>query len=72
MKDKKATIGLVSASSAQVQSARELCSELAQQGISAIVKTKGEVLPQDDNEHVRQLTGQPGQDLFFNGWKLLF
>jgi hypothetical protein len=72
MKDKTPTIGLVSANSAQSKTVKEICSELAQQGISAIVKTKGETAPQEDNEQVRQLTGQPGQDLFFNGWKLLF
>ena len=52
--------------------ARRLCEELAQQGISAIVNVKSEPAANATNEQIRQLTGQPGQDLFFNGWTLLF
>lgn len=68
MKNTVPTVGLVSGS--PTPAARLLSEELAQQGISAIVKTKADTPPHC--EQIRQLTGQAGQDLFFNGWKLLF
>lgn len=50
---------------------KELCRSLAQEGITAIVKQKegSSAEPADVN---KQWSGQPGKDLFFNGWKLLF
>lgn len=68
MKNIKPTIGLVSGT--PTPTAKQLCEELAQQGISVMVKAKTE--PVVVNEQLRQLAGQPGQDLFFNSWKLLF
>ncbi len=70
MKNKITTIGLLSGT--PTPAAQQLCNELAGQGISAIVKSIPESAPHRNNEQVRQLTGQPGHDLFFNGWKLLF
>jgi hypothetical protein len=48
----------------------EICRSLAKEGISAIVKQKEGPVEADDAP--RQWSGQPGKDLFFNGWKLLF
>lgn len=70
MKNPNPAIGLVSGT--LTPAAKLLCEELAQQGISAIVKSKPEATTTASSEHIRQLTGQAGQDLFFNGWKLLF
>lgn len=70
MKNNLPTVGLVSGNASQA--AIRLSEELAQQGISAIVKTKTNAITQPNCEQIRQLTGQAGQDLFFNGWKLLF
>jgi hypothetical protein len=70
MKNTLPTVGLVSGKANPA--ALALSEELAQQGISAIVKTKAESGKQPNCEQVRQLAGQPTPDLFFNGWKLLF
>lgn len=59
--------------------AKEICRALAGQGISTLVVHK-ETAPANlpeyreysapaDNQH---WSGKPGEDLFFNGWKLLF
>ncbi|WP_026262426.1 hypothetical protein [Spirosoma panaciterrae] len=75
MKTNDATIGLVAGK--PTKTTRAICQSLAEQGISAIVVQKegrafeadDELMTADDN---RQWSGQPGKDLFFNGWKLLF
>lgn len=55
---------------------RSICQALASQGITAIVKQKeGSTAKQEGNESETigsHWSGQPGKDLFFNGWKLLF
>lgn len=52
---------------------KEICRCLAQEGISALVKEKEVVdRPHDSDDASRPWSGQPGKDLFFNGWKLLF
>jgi len=70
MKNTTPTISLISGT--PTEAAKQLCDELTQQGISVIIKSKPESVHHRTTEQVRQLTGQPGQDLFFNGWKLLF
>lgn len=50
---------------------KDICRSLAKEGISAIVKHK-EVNIAEPAETPKHWSGQPGQDLFFNGWKLLF
>lgn len=51
--------------------AEDICQSLTQEGITAIVKQRNPagLAPADGQAH---WSGQPGQDLFFNGWKLLF
>ncbi|QHV99449.1 MULTISPECIES: hypothetical protein [Spirosoma] len=50
---------------------KDICRSLAKEGISAIVKQKEtHVFEADDT--TKHWSGQPGKDLFFNGWKLLF
>ncbi|QJD78928.1 hypothetical protein [Spirosoma rhododendri] len=53
------------------QSVRNLCRSLAEEGVSAIVRQKESTLdePIEESKH---WSGQPGQDMFFNNWKLLF
>jgi len=53
------------------QSVRNICRSLAEEGVSAIVRQKESTLdePMEESKH---WSGQPGQDLFFNSWKLLF
>ena len=53
----------------------EISQALTRQGVSAIVRQKEEsgVGKENDPEMVgSHWSGQPGKDLFFNGWKLLF
>ena len=50
---------------------KAICRSLASEGISAIVKQKESSTTLATETH-KQWSGQPGQDLFFNGWKLLF
>ncbi len=69
MKTNEKTIGLMLGSGNET--AKDLCRSLAKNGVSAIVIPKdGSVVT--DVETARQWSGQPGEDLFFNGWKLLF
>ncbi len=55
---------------------KDICRSLAEKGVSCLVVQK-------ENAHTEPVettvvtesqhwSGQPGQDLFFNGWKLLF
>ncbi|MFD2569814.1 hypothetical protein ACFSUS_04165 [Spirosoma soli] len=50
---------------------QDICRSLAKEGISAIVVQKEADAPEAEDTS-RQWSGQPGKDLFFNGWKLLF
>lgn len=55
---------------------KDICRLLAQKGISTVVVPKEVTLP-DSNEPDSVFdqvhwSGQPGKDLFFNGWKLMF
>ncbi|AQG77912.1 hypothetical protein [Spirosoma montaniterrae] len=53
------------------ETTKDICRSLAKNGVSAIVIQKeGSAIT--DVEPPRQWSGQPGKDLFFNGWKLLF
>ncbi|GAB3724797.1 hypothetical protein [Spirosoma lituiforme] len=71
MKTNEDTIGLVSSNA--TETTKDICRSLAKKGISAIVVQK-ETTQHDVQEPVDQHTwsGQPGKDLFFNGWKLMF
>ncbi|RIV17823.1 hypothetical protein DYU11_30575 [Fibrisoma montanum] len=70
MKKKEEAVGLLVGNGDAVT--KQICQALAKEGITALVRQKDTdgVLPAD--EQVRQLAGEPGKDLFFNGWKLLF
>ena len=48
---------------------RSICQALAGEGITTLVKQKEGTDPDMSAAH---WSGQPGQDLFFNSWKLLF
>ncbi|GAB3972419.1 hypothetical protein GCM10028806_24490 [Spirosoma terrae] len=69
MKTDNETIGLLIGKADAAT--KDICWSLAKEGISAIVKQKetGTTEPDDVS---KQWSGQPGKDLFFNGWKLLF
>ncbi|MFD2935538.1 hypothetical protein [Spirosoma flavum] len=71
MKKNEETVGLVIGNA--TDTTKEICRSLAKNGISAIVvqkeSTQHEVEDTTDHHH---WSGQPGKDLFFNGWKLLF
>ncbi|RYC71517.1 MULTISPECIES: hypothetical protein [Spirosoma] len=51
--------------------AKDICRSLAKEGISAVVKQK-ESVPTETVDPIKHWSGQPGKDLFFNGWKLMF
>jgi len=69
MKTDNETIGLLLGNGDATT--KDICRSLAKEGISAIVKQKETVLTEAD-ELPKHWSGQPGKDLFFNGWKLLF
>lgn len=48
---------------------RSICQVLASEGVTAIVKQKEGSDSETTGAH---WSGQPGKDLFFNNWKLLF
>ena len=50
---------------------RSICQSLAQKGISTVVIAK-ESQAEPTEMASEHWSGKPGQDLFFNGWKLLF
>lgn len=53
---------------------KDICRSLAGKGISAIVVQK-ETTQSEPSEGItdhHHWSGQPGKDLFFNGWKLMF
>ena len=69
MKTNEETIGLVAGNA--TDTTKDLCRLLAKKGISAIVVQKENNQPEaEESQH--NWSGQPGKDLFFNGWKLLF
>ena len=69
MKTNEETVGLMIGKGNATT--KEICQSLAKQGISAIVVQKEASTSEiDDKPH--NWSGQPGKDLFFNGWKLLF
>jgi hypothetical protein len=71
MKTNEETIGLVSSHASETT--KDICRSLAKKGISSIVvqkdTTQHEAQELADQHH---WSGQPGKDLFFNGWKLMF
>jgi hypothetical protein len=72
MKTNEETIGLVAGKA--TATTKDICRLLAEKGVSAIVVQKETTQPEladttADNHH---WSGQPGKDLFFNGWKLMF
>ncbi|WP_420147190.1 hypothetical protein [Spirosoma sp.] len=69
MKTNEETVGLIVGNA--TETTKDICRSLAKQGISAIVVQK-EAVAEEAEDTSRQWSGQPGKDLFFNGWKLLF
>ena len=54
---------------------RDISEALAREGLTAIVRQKegsGVGIENDPEMVGSHWSGQPGKDLFFNGWKLLF
>ncbi|GAB3808191.1 hypothetical protein GCM10028819_46650 [Spirosoma humi] len=71
MKTNEDTIGLVSSNA--TETTKDICRSLAKKGISTIVVQKDATqheVQEPANQH--HWSGQPGKDLFFNGWKLMF
>ena len=69
MKTNEETIGFIVGN--VTDTTKDICRSLAGKGISAIVVQK-EATPAETDDTSRHWSGQPGKDLFFNGWKLLF
>lgn len=69
MKTNEETVGLIVGN--VTPTTKGICRSLAENGISAIVVQKETSLIEADDTP-RHWSGQPGKDLFFNGWKLLF
>lgn len=69
MKNHEETVGIIVGKCDN--NTKEICRSLAKEGITAIVKQK-EVHASEADDAPRHWSGQPGKDLFFNGWKLLF
>ncbi|GAB3492237.1 hypothetical protein GCM10027341_06150 [Spirosoma knui] len=72
MKTNDETVCLVSGKAKATT--KDVCRLLAKEGISAIVveKDKHEINEPEAETTAQHWSGQPGKDLFFNGWKLLF
>ncbi|GAB2555337.1 hypothetical protein [Spirosoma aerophilum] len=71
MKTNDETIGLVSSNA--TETTKDICRSLAKKGISAIVVQKEGISHEvDEPADHHHWSGQPGKDLFFNGWKLMF
>jgi hypothetical protein len=74
MKTNETTVGLVAGN--VNETTKSICRSLAENGISSIVVQKeGRKLEPVETAAVadqHNWSGQPGKDLFFNGWKLLF
>ena len=72
MKTNEETVCLVAGNA--TATTKDICRSLAEKGISAIVVQK-ETTQSDLSESItdqHHWSGQPGKDLFFNGWKLMF
>lgn len=69
MKTKPQTVGLLVGEGDAPTKA--ICRALAKEGIAAIVR-KTDAKPIETDDLAEHWSGEPGQDLFFNGWKLLF
>ena len=72
MKTNEETVGVVIGKA--TESTKDICRMLAKQGISTLVVQKEASMSEADNtpKVTNHWSGQPGKDLFFNGWKLLF
>ena len=70
MKTNEETVGIVIGKT--TETTKDVCRLLAKQGISTVVVQKEAAQPEPEETDQRQWSGKPGQDLFFNGWKLLF
>ena len=70
MKTNEETIGLVVGNA--TDATKDICRSLAKKGISALVVQKETSIIEVDDAPAGHWSGQPGKDLFFNGWKLLF
>jgi nitrogen fixation protein len=70
MKTNEETVGLMIGNGSTTT--KDICRSLGKKGISAIVVQKKEEAPIEAEETTQHWSGQPGKDLFFNGWKLLF
>ncbi|WP_018622222.1 hypothetical protein [Spirosoma luteum] len=74
MKNNETVVGIANGKlSAQT---KDICRSLAEKGVSCLVVQKENMHteiaePAVDTES-QHWSGKPGQDLFFNGWKLLF
>lgn len=55
---------------------KDICRLLARKGIPTVVVPKEAALPHNNEPEASvdqtNWSGQPGKDLFFNGWKLMF
>ncbi|QJW88618.1 hypothetical protein HNV11_04125 [Spirosoma taeanense] len=49
-----------------------ICRSLAKEGITALVKQKEDGITEAEDAPRHTWSGKPGEDMFFNGWKLLF
>lgn len=70
MKTNEETVGITVGNANNTT--KDICRSLAQKGISAIVVQKESSSTDVNDAPPQQWSGQPGKDLFFNGWKLLF
>lgn len=70
MKTNEETVGVVVGNA--TDTTKEICRLLAKKGISTLVVQKEASTPEPDEAPTGHWSGQPGKDLFFNGWKLLF
>lgn len=71
MKTNEETVGLIVGN--VTKTTKGICRSLAENGISAIVVQKEVPATETEIDDIpRHWSGQPGKDLFFNGWKLLF
>lgn len=74
MKTNEETVGIVVGKT--TETTKDICRLLAQKGISTVVVQKETTSSEPEETPAladqRHWSGQPGKDLFFNGWKLMF
>lgn len=70
MKETKETSGVMIGHGTGIT--KSICQSLAQKGISTVVIQKETAQAEPIEAASEHWSGKPGQDLFFNGWKLLF